>query len=164
MSVDVLDVERRQLFCQSGPHHGMAQRANAAARGNSALPQQRPQQLPEIVTIGDEPAHCPYQLIVGERLKKTRLFPESAFRHAEILRRDAFATATDHLRATAAQFCDFIDHVRFERRRKLVGNVSDGGHTMDSSDAQSIPATVNMSPMTNWYAMSTKKALNRSTL
>src|ERR1700687_270279 len=161
MSMDVLDLEWRQLFCQCGTHHRVSQRTNATGRGRSALPQQGLQQLPEIAGIGGEPAHCPHKLIVGERLKKPRLFPESAFRQAEVIWRDTFAAAADHLRPATAQFCDFIDHVRFERRRKLVGDVGDGGHATDSSDAQSIPATVNMSPMTNWYAMSTKKALNR---
>src|ERR1700676_1149850 len=161
MSVDVLDLKWRQLFCQCGPHHRVAQRTNAAGRGSSALPQQGPQQLPEVARIGSEPAHCAYKLVVGERLKKPRLLPESAFRQAEIIRRDPFPAAADHFRAATAQFYNFVDHVRFERRRKLVGDVGDGGHATDSSDAQSIPATVNMSPMTNWYAMSTKKALNR---
>src|SRR6266849_2729096 len=164
MSVDVLDLERRQLFRQCRAHHGVAQRADATGGGSSAIPQQGPQQLPEAVRMGGEPAHRPQQLIVGERLKKTRLFPESAFRQAEIVRRDPFAAAADHLRPAAAQFCDFVAHVRFEGRRKLVGDVGDSGHATDSSDAQSIPATVNISPMTNWYAMSTKKALKRYTL
>src|SRR5450756_2488437 len=84
MSVDVFDMEWRQLFCQCGAHHGVAESTNAAGRGSSTLPQQGLQQLPEVVTIGGEPAHCPYKLIVGERLKKTRLFPENAFRQAEI--------------------------------------------------------------------------------
>ena len=56
MSMDVLDIERRQLFRQCGAHQRVAQRANAAARGNSSLPQQRVQQLPEAVTIGSEAA------------------------------------------------------------------------------------------------------------
>src|ERR1700680_3559843 len=161
MSMDVLDIERRQLFCQCGAHYRVTQRTNAAGRERSALPQQGPQQLPEVAGIGGEPAHRPYQLIVGERLKKPRLFPEGALCQAEIIWRDALAAAADHLRTATAQFHDFIDHVRLEGRRKLVGDVGDGGHATDSSDAQSIPATVNMSPMTNWYAMSTKKALNR---
>ena len=139
----------------------MAQRANSAGRGSAGLPQQGPQQLPEVVGIAREPAHRPYQLIVGEWLEKPRLFPENAFRQAEIIRRDAFAAAADHFRPAAAQFYDFVDNIRLERRRKLIGDVGDGGHATDSSDAQSMPATVNMSPMTNWYAMSTKKALNR---
>src|SRR6266851_143488 len=164
MSVDVLDIEWCELFCQCGAHHGVAQRADAANGRSSAIPQQGLQQLPEVVRIGGEPAHRPYQLIVGERLKKARLFPESAFRQTEVVRRDPFAAAADHLRPAAAQFCDFIDHVRFEGRRKLVGDVGDSGHATDSSDAQSMPATVNISPMTNWYAMSTKKALKRYTL
>src|SRR5208337_3880051 len=161
MSVDVLNLKRRQLFRQRGAHHGVAERSKAAGRGRAALPQQGPQQLPEDVTIGCEPPHRPHQFPVGEGLEEARLFPESAFLQAETVRRDAFAAAADHLRPAAAQFCDFIDHVRFERRRKLIGNVGDGGHATDSPEAQSIPATVNMSPMTNWYAMSTKKALKR---
>src|ERR1700681_4807070 len=161
MSMDVLDIKRRQLFCQCGPHYRVAQRTNAAGRRRSALPQQGPQQVPQVAGIGGEPAHCAYKLIVGERLKKPRLFPESAFRQAEIIWRDAFPAAADHFRPATAQFHDFIDHVRLEGRRKLVGDVGDGGHATDSSEAQSMPATVNMSPMTNWYAMSTKKALNR---
>ena len=161
MSMDVLDIEWRQLLCQCGPHHRVAQRTNAAGRGRSGLPQQWPHQLPEAAGIGGEPAHCAYKLIVGERLKEARLFPESAFRQAKIIRRDTFAAAADYFRPATAQFHDFVDHIRLERRRKLVGDVGDGGHATDSSDAQSMPATVNMSPMTNWYAMSTKKALNR---
>src|ERR1700687_421695 len=161
MSMDVLDLQWRQLFCECGTHHGVGQRTNAAVRGRSVLPQQGPQRLPEVAGIGGEPAHRAHKLIVGERLKKPSLFPESAFRQAEIIGRDAFPAAADHLCPATAQFHDFVDHVRLERRRKLVGDVGDGGHATDSSDAQSMPATVNMSPMTNWYAMSTKKALNR---
>src|ERR1035437_3696235 len=163
MSVDVLDLERRQLFCQCGSHSGGTQRAKAGARGSAAFPHQRPKQLPEVVTIGGEPAERPHKFIVGERLEIARLFPEGAFRQAETILRDAFAAAAHDLHPAAAQFRDFIHHVRFEERRKLVGNVGDG-HAADSSDAHSIPATVNTSPITNWYAMSTKKALNRYTL
>src|SRR5229473_1948844 len=106
MSMDMLDLEWRQLFCQCGTHHRVAQRTNAAGRGRSALPQQWPHQLPEAAGIGGETAHCPYKLIVGERLKKPRLFPESAFRQAEIIWRDAFPTAADHFSPATAQFRD----------------------------------------------------------
>src|ERR1700716_1975594 len=136
MSMDVLDLQWRQLSCQCGTHHGVAQRTDATGRGSSALPQQGSQQLQEVVGIGSEPAHCPYQLIVGEGLEKSRLFPESALRQAEIIWRDTFAAAADYFSPPTAQFRDFIDHVRLEWRRKLVGDVGDGGHATDSSDAQ----------------------------
>src|ERR1019366_667509 len=140
------------------PSAGMG-RAGEAPRSHT----KGPQQLPEVVTIGGEPAEPTQKFIVGERLEIARLFPEGAFRQAETILRDAFAAAADDLHPAVAQFRDFIHHVRFERTRKLVSNVGDG-HAADSSDAHSIPATVNTSPMTNWYAMSTKQALNRYTL
>src|ERR1019366_1280550 len=40
VSVDVLDLERRQLFCQRGSHYRVAQRTNAAGRGGAAFPHQ----------------------------------------------------------------------------------------------------------------------------
>src|ERR1039457_591101 len=161
MSVDVVDIEWRELFCQRGTHQRVAWRRNAAGGGSPALPQQGPQQLPEVVTIGGEPVRRPHQFTVGARLKEVRFFPESAFRQAEMMPRKAVAAAADHLRPEPPQFRDFIGHVGFEGRRKLVGDIGDRGHARDSSEAQSIPATVNTSPMTNWYALSTKNALKR---
>ena len=161
MSVDVVDMERGQLLREGGTHDGVSESAEAPVGGGAALPEQGAQQLPEDATIGGELAHCAHHFVVGERLKEACLFPEGAFGRGEIVGRNAFAAAADDLRSAAAEFRDFIDHVRFERRRELIGDVGDGGHATDSWGAQSIPATVNMSPMTNWYAMSTKKALKR---
>src|SRR2546429_2416737 len=115
MGMDMLDLQWRQLFCQRGTHHRVAQRANSASRGSAALPQQGPQQLPEVVGIAREPAHRPNKLVVGEGLKKPRFFPESAFRQAEIIWRDAFPATADHFRPATAQFYDFVDHIRLER-------------------------------------------------
>ena len=88
-------------------------------------------------------------------MKVERFFPEDTFGQCEVLRCDAFAAAADYMRTATAKFDDFIHHVRFERGWELIDDVSDGSHAADSSEtpsveAQSIPATVNISTMTNW--------------
>ena len=118
--------ERRQLFRQCGAHHRVAQRTKAADRGGVRAPTAKA--ATTAIDCDDRKptgATARKQFIVGERLKKARLFPERAFQQAEIIRRDAFAAAADHLRSAAAQLRDFIDHVRFEGRRELVGDVGD---------------------------------------
>src|SRR5258708_3310726 len=98
----------------------------------------------------DEPPHGPRKLGVGEWVKKTRFVPELAFPFSQFARPHSFAAAGDHAHAPLAQCADLIHNVGVDGTGKLIGDVGDGGHAAASSDAHSIPATVNISPMTNW--------------
>src|ERR1700690_588082 len=139
MSVDVLHIEGSEFVRERSAHQGVAQGTKAESRRTVPLPKQGPQDAPEMVTSGAGTPRCAQELIVRERVKIERLLPKSALRQAEIGWRNTLAAAADHLRPSPPQFGDLIDDIRFERRRKFVGNVGDGGHKKESSDAQSIP-------------------------
>src|SRR5580698_7587961 len=119
-----------------------------------------PRQPPQLVAIRDQPPRRAGQLIVRKRLEVSCFFPERALHQAQGMRRDSLAAATDHIHIAAPQFVDLIHHIGLERRRKFVRDVGNV-HATTSSVAQSIPATVNNRPITNWYVMSTKNALTR---
>ena len=150
MSVDVLHIERSQLFRHSGTHQSVAERSDASARRGRQLSQHRLQQERIGLGLSAESSDCPHQLGVGEGVKKTRLIPEFPLSFSQFARPSSFAATANHTRAAVAQFADFIHHVRLDRRRELIGNVGHGGHEGAFSDAHSIPATVNISPITNW--------------
>src|SRR5258705_3919060 len=139
----------------------MAERTDAPARSGAEVLQDGLQQRGAGMRMCDEPTDCLYQSGVGEWLEKARFVKELALPFSQVAGPHSFATTADHAQAALAQFADFVHHVRLDGRRELIGNVGDGGQEGTSSDAHSIPATVKISPITNWYAMSTKKALNK---
>src|SRR5713101_3125719 len=150
MSVDVLHSERSQLFRHSGTHEGMAERPDAPARRGREFSQHRLQQQRVGLTLGAEAANRLYQLGVGKRVETASLAPELTLSFSQFARPYSFAATANHAHAPLAQFADFIHHVRLDGRRELIGDVGHGGHELASSDEHSMPATVNISPVTNW--------------
>jgi len=161
MSVNVLHIQRSQFLRHCRAHQRVTQRANSQTRRTSAVEQQGPQNSPQVAPVRSEPSRGPHERIIRERLKIASLLPVSALGQAEAIRRNPLPAAAHDIYPAAAKLRDLIHYVRLHRRRELVGNVGNGSHTEHSSEPQSIPAAVNRSPITNWYAMSTKKALNR---